>query len=79
MAASSRHGDAGGILGRDLLGFIGSAALYGFAPRDVVRADPLELELYVAAAEYAVKHQADRDAALARAIVGELARSLKRR
>jgi hypothetical protein len=77
--AAPRRTIAGGIVSRDLISFIGAAATYGFDPTRIVRADPLELELYVHAARAATEHQAERDKALARAVVAELARALKRR
>ena len=79
MDAAPRGRVAGGILSRDLIAFVGAAATYGFDPTRIVRADPLELELYVLAAHAAVEHQAERDRALARVVVHELAAALKRR
>jgi hypothetical protein len=79
VAAISGRLRAGGILGRDLISFVGSAALYGFDPTRVVRASPLELELYVVAVNAAAEHQQQRDLNLARTIVNELSRALKRK
>jgi hypothetical protein len=76
--AAPRGPVAGGILSRDLITFVGQAATYGFDPMQLVRAEPLELELYVLAVHAAVEHQGERDRALARAIVGEYAAARKR-
>jgi hypothetical protein len=45
----------------------------------VLRADPVELAVLVQCARSAVEHQQQRDLALARTIVRELANALKRR
>jgi uncharacterized protein YigA (DUF484 family) len=68
----------GGSLGRDLIGFIGSAAVLGFDPARMLRAEPAELEVLVLAARAAAEFQAQRDTALARTVVSELAAALKR-
>jgi hypothetical protein len=79
VATAPGERDAGGILGRDLITFVGHAALYGFDPARVIRASPLELELYVQAVRAAVEHQTERDHNLARMIIRELALALRRR
>jgi len=58
---------------------LGHAAALGIPPASILRADPLELPLLVGAMEHAARWHADRDKALARLIINELAQALKRR
>ena len=57
---------------------LGAAAFLGVAPGAVLRADPVERPLLLDAMEHAARLHADRDKALARAIISELAQALKR-
>lgn len=58
---------------------LGTAAALGIPPTALLRADPVELPLLTGALEHAAKLQEDRDQALARRIIHELAQALKRR
>lgn len=58
--------------------FLGQAAALGMDPSRLLRADPYELETLVAAAQYAHEYHEQRDRALARLVVRELADALKR-
>jgi hypothetical protein len=69
---------SGGILGRDFLTFLGQAAALGISPNTVLRADPLERELLMEATKHAHEYSEQRDRALARLVVSELADALKR-
>lgn len=77
MDARPRQG-AGGILGRDFLTFLGQAAALGISPSLVLRADPMELELLVEATKRAHDYSEERDRALARLVISELADAMKR-
>jgi len=57
---------------------LGHAAALGLQPGALLRADPVELPLLTAALEHAARWQAERDKALARLIIHELAQALKR-
>jgi len=57
---------------------LGHAAALGIAPATVLRADPAELPLMVAALEHAAEWQLERDKRLAVLIINELGRALKR-
>ena len=57
---------------------LGHAAALGIAPAHVLRADPVELPLMVAALEHAANYHAERDKRLAVLIINELGRALKR-
>jgi len=57
---------------------LGHAAALGIAPAALLRADPVELPLTVAALEHAAEWQLERDKRLAVLIVNELGRALKR-
>jgi hypothetical protein len=50
----------------------------GFDPARMLRAEPDELEVLIAAANAAAEFQAQRDTALARTVVAELAAAMKR-
>lgn len=58
---------------------LGTAAALGIPPTALLRADPTELPLLTAALEHAARWQSERDKALARMIISELAQALKRR
>jgi hypothetical protein len=77
--AGPGSGCPGGSLGRDLIRWLGAGATLGIDPTRALRADPVELETLVLVAQQAADYQAQRDRALARAIVAEFAASLKRR
>jgi hypothetical protein len=57
---------------------LGYAAALGIAPAALLRADPVELPLMVAALDHAAQWQHERDQNLARMVINELARALKR-
>lgn len=57
---------------------LGQAAALGFDPGRLLRADPIERPLLEAAIEHAARFFAQRDEALAKRIVGELAAAMKR-
>jgi hypothetical protein len=57
---------------------LGQAAALGIDPAGLLRADPVERPLLIAALAHAAHWQADRDRALARQVVYELAQALKR-
>jgi hypothetical protein len=57
---------------------LGYAAALGIAPATLLRADPVELPLMVAALDHAAEWHAERDKALARLIINELGRAVKR-
>jgi ABC-type nitrate/sulfonate/bicarbonate transport system substrate-binding protein len=57
---------------------LGHAAALGIAPAHLLRADPVELPLLVAALEHAADWQREHDQHLARLIIHELAEALKR-
>jgi hypothetical protein len=58
---------------------LGRAAALGLPPSGLLRADPVERPLLLACLHHAAEWQAQRDRALARLIVNELALALKRR
>ena len=64
--------------GLELAPLLGQAAALGFEPGRLLRADPVERPLLEAALEHAAKLQNDRDDALAKRIVSELALAMKR-
>lgn len=53
--------------------------MLGVDPARILRADPVELDVLVRVARAAADHQNQRDHALARMIVSELAAALKRK
>ena len=57
---------------------LGLAAALGIDPGRLLRADEVERPLLEAALEHAAKFVQDRDEALAKRIVGELAAAMKR-
>ena len=57
---------------------LGQAAALGIDPGRILRADPVERPLLVAAFEHAAKLQSDRDEALAKRVMAELAAAMKR-
>ena len=57
---------------------LGQAAALGIDPGRLLRADAVERPLLIAALEHAAKTQANRDEALARRVVSELAAAMKR-
>lgn len=57
---------------------LGLAAALGFDPGRFLRADPVERPLLEAALEHAAKFARDRDEALAKRVVAELAAAMKR-
>lgn len=57
---------------------LGQAAALGVPPASLLRADAVELPLVLGALEHAAEWQAERDRSLARAVVYELARAMKR-
>ena len=57
---------------------LGQAAALGIDPGQLLRADPVELPLLTAALEYAAKMHNERDEALAKRVVAELAAAMKR-
>ena len=57
---------------------LGQAAALGIDPGRILRADPVEAPLLVAALEHAAKLLAERDEALAKCVVAELAAAVKR-
>jgi hypothetical protein len=71
-------GVAGGILGADFLTWLGQAAALGIDPSRVLRADPYELAVLVAAFDHAADFARQRDDALARRVINELGEALKR-
>lgn len=78
MDDEPRGAGAGGSPGHDFLTFLGQATALGFDPRHVLRAEPLELELLVQATQRAHDYATERDRALARMVVNELAEAQKR-
>jgi hypothetical protein len=58
--------------------FLGQGAALGISPSRVLRADPVELEILVAAAGHAHEYAQQRDQALARLVVRELSDAMKR-
>ena len=74
--------DPGGAEGEDvtagLAPLLGQAAALGVDPGRILRADPVEAPLLVAALEHAAKLHRDRDEALAKTVVAELAAAQKR-
>lgn len=58
--------------------WLGQAAVLGFDPAALVRAGPVELALMVKVVARAAEYRAERDRALARSVVSELAEALKR-
>jgi len=58
---------------------LGHAAALGVTPASVLRADPIELALTVAALEHAAERELERDRRLARLVITELAQALKKR
>lgn len=79
MDARPRWRCPGGSLGGDLISWLGASATLGIDPTRALRADPVELQTLVLVSRHAADYQAQRDRSLARAIVAELAASLKRR
>lgn len=77
MADRGGH-HAGGTLGADFLTWLGQAAALGVDPSRVLRADATELAVLVAVTERAATFARQRDDALARRMVYELAEALKR-
>jgi hypothetical protein len=73
---------AGGSVTAGLARELGYAAALGFDPRGILRADPVERPLLVAALEHAARFERERDEArieaLAKRIVAELAAAMKR-
>lgn len=57
---------------------LGQAAALGISPSAILRADPVERPLLEAALEHAARAHRDRDEALAKRIVAELAAAMKR-
>ena len=57
---------------------LGQAAALGIDPGRILRADPVEAPLLMAALEHAANLQNDRDEALAKRIISELAAAMKR-
>lgn len=57
---------------------LGHAAALGVDPGGILRADPVERSLLVRAMEHAARWQADRDDALAKRVVSELAAAQRR-
>ena len=57
---------------------LGQAAALGIDPGLLLRADPVERPLLIAALEHAAKMHNERDEALAKRIVSELAAAMKR-
>lgn len=57
---------------------LGLAAALGFDPSRFLRADPVERPLLEAALEHAARYHAQRDEALAKRVVAELAAAQKR-
>jgi hypothetical protein len=57
---------------------LGYGAALGISPASLLRADPVEFPLLVAALEHAAAWHAERDKALARLIISELAQALRR-
>jgi hypothetical protein len=57
---------------------LGLAAALGFDPGRFLRADPVERPLLEAALEHAARYTQERDEALAKRIIAELAAAMKR-
>ena len=57
---------------------LGQAAALGIDPGRILRADPIEAPLLVAALEHAARMHRERDEALAKRIIAELAAAMKR-
>jgi hypothetical protein len=68
----------GGSVPGDWPRLLGTAAALGLSPVDLLRADPAEREVLLAALPYAREFAEARDEALARRIVNDLAESMKR-
>ena len=62
----------------ELVVVLGRAAALGIDPSRLLRADPVEAPLLARALEHAAKMQGDRDEALAKRIIAELASAMKR-
>jgi hypothetical protein len=62
----------------ELASTLGLAAALGFDPCRFLRADPVERPILAAALEHAARYHRERDEALARLVVAELAGAVKR-
>jgi hypothetical protein len=62
----------------ELAATLGLAAALGFDPSRFLRADPVERPILEAALEHAARYARERDEALAKRVVAELAAAVKR-
>jgi hypothetical protein len=76
--AEPRRAGAGGSIGRDGLIALGQAAVLGFDPSRLLRADPVERDVLLRAVGHAHDYVEFRDRWLAHQIIVELSQAMKR-